>query len=163
MHHAVLFCTSPVSQNNRDRHTDTQTDRQTDRQTDKHINTQTHRRTDTRDKDTDAEMLMICTLHPFPPDTHPLIHPPTTPLSAGDGWSSNQLAASVRRFAQKGSLPSASAYDMACRMFSELGWVAWQGPLETLATSHGPVTRRRLESLWRTQPMRSRLPARESW
>ena len=32
----------------------------------------------------------------------------------------------------------------------------WQEPLETLVTSHGVITRRRADSEWATQPLRSR-------
>lgn len=42
-------------------------------------------------------------------------------------------------------------------------WGAVQAPLPMVTTSHGPVTRRRLDDEWASKPLRSRLPARESW
>ena len=40
---------------------------------------------------------------------------------------------------------------------------AAQAPLPLVTTSHGPITRRRLDAEYETQTLRSRLPARESW
>jgi hypothetical protein len=51
---------------------------------------------------------------------------------------------------------STAGVAVACSAAPDVVMLMWQEPLEKLVTSHGVITRRRADSEWATQPLRSR-------
>lgn len=56
------------------------------------------------------------------------------------------------------ALSTTAVFAAACSVAPDVVVLTWQEPLETLVTSHGVITRRRADSEWATQPLRSRSP-----